>query len=480
VPQRLDVYTACTSCAASVTSSCPRGSSHPPLLCSYLVQIGGRELELPGCHHLCVKNILQPQCCPGHWGPLCLCESSLIPDPDPQSVGQSGLIGHNEGFSGFACQECKNPNAFGKKCDEECDCVNGVCNKGPDGDGQCWCQPPYTGRRCDQGEAASGCRRCSSYSYCKGEAEDANCDCLPGYRKMKDNRCLGEPLLFSLDCDANAQCSKEASNIRCTCRPGYDGDGKICIPKNPCLVNNGGCPANSTVCVFKGPDKSSCECMLGMSPLGGSAEHGCQLVSACTAVTCDPTATCQTELDGKPRCLCEPGLLGDGHRCYGNLMARLMELDQRGNQRENLTGAVNCGSPPPLRGPGPLTLFVPTNDAVDRARDGTHLLLFQAKQKLQELLRHHVFSQLTVDDLVALPQVRTMANQLVTVSASDTGEVLLGEKGVRLAGSNIMASNGVIHMIDGLLYPPSILPILPHRCDVTKSKITLVRRHETW
>lgn len=39
-----------------------------------------------------------------------------------------------------------------------------------------------------------------------------------------------------------------------------------------------------------------------------------------------------------------------------------------------------------------------------------------------------------------------------------------------------MASNGVIHMIDGLLYPPSILPILPHRCDVIESKITVVSR----
>lgn len=33
-----------------------------------------------------------------------------------------------------------------------CDCVNGVCNKGPDGDGQCLCQPPYSGTRCDQGK----------------------------------------------------------------------------------------------------------------------------------------------------------------------------------------------------------------------------------------------------------------------------------------------------------------------------------------
>lgn len=48
---------------------------HPPLLCSYVVQIGARNLELDGCHHLCAKNILKPQCCPGRWGPLCLCES---------------------------------------------------------------------------------------------------------------------------------------------------------------------------------------------------------------------------------------------------------------------------------------------------------------------------------------------------------------------------------------------------------------------
>lgn len=35
----------------------------------------------------------------------------------------------------------------------------------------------------------------------------------------------------------------------------------------------------------------------------------------------------------------------------------------------------NCGSPPPLNGPGPLTVFVPTNQAVDRARDGSILYM---------------------------------------------------------------------------------------------------------
>ena len=47
--------------------------------------------------------------------------------------------------------------------------------------------------------------------------------------------------------------------------------------------------------------QSSCECMFGMSPVGGSPEFGCGLVSACSADMCDPTAVCQTELDGQPR-----------------------------------------------------------------------------------------------------------------------------------------------------------------------------------
>ncbi|XP_037831208.1 stabilin-1 isoform X2 [Kryptolebias marmoratus] len=456
------------------------------------------------------------------------------------------------------------------------------------------------------------CKGCSPYSYCKGDEDSAVCECLPGYRTMLQNKCA--KVCSTSDCDVNAQCSLKGSKVTCVCKPNYEGDGRICVPQNPCLENNGGCPINSTVCVFKGPNKSSCECMAGMSPLGGGPEFGCQLLSACTPDSCDPTAVCQTGLDGNPRCVCEAVQIGDGRRCYGNLMERLIDLDSSGSQRENLTGAValfergcsiilshsgpltvfvpllkqpltgvneevvcknhlilgqhlyrdlqgrdvtlyggekmrvkanqkfilmsnpsraytiiqsdlpaangiihlidqpitlsdrspreeqfadktireiltkdekfnrflslvdNCGSPPPLRGPGPLTVFVPTNEAVDRARDGSILyMLHDAKYKLQELLRHHVFSQavLTVDDLAALPHIRTMANQLVSIAVSDDGEIQLGEKGVRMASTNIMASNGIIHMINGLLYPPSILPILPHRCDVTESKITV-------
>ncbi|XP_070693552.1 stabilin-1 [Pempheris klunzingeri] len=619
VPQREDMYSSCTSCAAVATSSCPHSfTSTGTTNCSYVVQIGGRDTEMDGCRHICVKRYMQPVCCPQHWGPLCLpCPSWSGKTCNFHGTCVGGDLGNgtcvcDDGFSGFACQECKNENRFGENCDKECDCAHGVCNKGPEGDGQCLCQPPYTGKRCDQ--VGTGCSSCSPYSYCKGEGDASSCECMPGHRRTPEGKCAS--ICSARDCDVNAQCSSQGSKVSCACKPDYQGDGRICVPKNPCSENNGGCPINSTVCVFKGPNKSSCECMFGMSPIGGDAQFGCKLVSACSADTCDPTAVCQTELDGQPRCVCGAGQIGDGRRCYGNLMERMIELDRSGSQRENLTGTValfgkgcslllshngpftafipllktpltgvneelvcknhlilgqhlykdlqgrdfnlyggarlrskdnkrfilmdnpskqytiiqedlpaangiihiidrpitstlsntparderfadktigeilakdgkfnrflslvdNCGSPPPLRGPGPLTVFIPTNQAVDRARDGSILyMLNDAKHKLQELLRHHVFSQavLTVDELAALPQIQTMANQIVTITMSDDGQILLGEKGVHLADTNIVASNGIIHMIDGLLYPPSILPILPHRCDVIKSKITV-------
>ncbi|XP_034020839.1 stabilin-1 [Thalassophryne amazonica] len=614
--QMLEYQTLCTSCAAPV--SCPHGfSSDGTSNCSYVVQLGSREVKLDGCNRTCVRNVLQPRCCPQYWGPLCLsCPSWSGKTCNFHGTCLDGDLGNgtcvcNDGFSGFACQECQNPNAFGKNCEKECDCVNGVCNKGPEGDGQCLCQPPYTGRRCDQ--VSSGCRSCPSYSFCTGEGAAAACECLPGYRRTPQNTCAS--LCSASHCHIDAQCSSQGSKVSCVCKPDYQGDGKICVPRNPCSNNNAGCPTNSTVCVFTGPNKSRCDCMVGMAPLGGSAEYGCQLISACSPETCHPTATCETGLDGQPRCICQSDQIGDGWRCYGNLMLQLTELDQSGSEWGNLTGTItlfakgcmlqltqhgpftaflpllrtplsdineelvcknhlvlgqhlyrdlegrdfnllggarargkgdkrfilmddptnvytviqenipaangiihiinkpitagrsatpphdqqfadktikeilsedgkfnrflslvdNCGSPPPLKGPGPLTVFVPTNEAVDRARDGSILyMLTDAKYKLQELLRHHVFSKaaLSIDDLAPLSQIQTMANQLIKISLSDSGEILLGEN-VRLQSTNIVAANGIIHMIDGLLYPPSILPILPHRCDVIESKITM-------
>ncbi|XP_072521836.1 stabilin-1 [Salminus brasiliensis] len=136
----------------------------------------------------------------------------------------------------------------------------------------------------------------------------------------------------------------------------------------------------------------------------------------------------------------------------------------------------NCGAPMPLTGPGPLTVFIPTNKAVDRFRDGSLIyMLDQAKHKLQELLKHHMFSQaaVTVDQLASMSEIQTMARQVITINITGDGRVLLGEKGIPLDSKDIVASNGIIHLIDGVLVPPSILPIMPHRCDVNESTIIM-------
>lgn len=42
--------------------------------------------------------------------------------------------------------------------------------------------------------------------------------------------------------------------------------------------------------------------------------------------------------------------------------------------------------------------------------------------------------------------------------------------------TDIVAKNGRIFTLAGVLIPPTIVPILPHRCDVTKSQIAMVRK----
>lgn len=131
---------------------------------------------------------------------------------------------------------------------------------------------------------SSGCSNCSPYSYCEGEGDSAHCACLPGYRRTKQGKCGSKQPQISVffrpfkthkhhlyehftshpprsgfcsarDCDVNAQCSTQGSKVSCACKPDYEGDGRVCVPKNPCARNNGGCPFNSTYCVFEGPNK---------------------------------------------------------------------------------------------------------------------------------------------------------------------------------------------------------------------------------
>lgn len=52
------------------------------------------------------------------------------------------------------------------------------------------------------------------------------------------------------------------------------------------------------------------------------------------------------------------------------------------------------------------------------------------------------------------------------------GQILVNEAAVTEAA--VEAKNGRLYVMDGVLIPPSIEPVLPHRCDLSKTKIIMV------
>ncbi len=108
-----------------------------------------------------------------------------------------------------------------------------------------------------------------------------------------------------------------------------------------------------------------------------------------------------------------------------------------------------------LKGAGPFTVFAPTDDAFAKLPAGTldSLLLPENKQKLTDILLYHVVSgKVMAADVVKLTSAKTVLGKDVTISVKD-GKVFLNET-VQVIITDIETSNGVIHVVDGVILPP--------------------------
>jgi uncharacterized surface protein with fasciclin (FAS1) repeats len=123
---------------------------------------------------------------------------------------------------------------------------------------------------------------------------------------------------------------------------------------------------------------------------------------------------------------------------------------------DTLVAAVTAaGLGETLSGEGPFTVFAPTDDAFAALPAGLVecLLLDENEAALTAILTYHVVSGAVMStDLTAGP-VPTVQGEDITVDL--TNGVTLNES-VTVASADIEASNGVIHVIDGVLVPPSI------------------------
>ena len=106
-----------------------------------------------------------------------------------------------------------------------------------------------------------------------------------------------------------------------------------------------------------------------------------------------------------------------------------------------------------LKGTGPFTVFAPTDEAFAKLPAGTveNLLKPENRAKLQAVLTYHVVpGRVTASDVTKLSSAKTVNGQAVTVAAS-TGVVMVDQ--AKVTQADVMASNGVIHVIDTVLLP---------------------------
>ena len=107
-----------------------------------------------------------------------------------------------------------------------------------------------------------------------------------------------------------------------------------------------------------------------------------------------------------------------------------------------------------LKGEGPFTVFAPTDDAFAALPDGTVEGLLNDIPALTNVLLYHVVSgAVSAADVVTLDSATTVQGSDIRISVRD-GSVFLNDS-VQVIITDIQASNGIIHVIDGVLLPPA-------------------------
>ncbi|MEN9504403.1 MAG: hypothetical protein RI958_329 [Actinomycetota bacterium] len=122
---------------------------------------------------------------------------------------------------------------------------------------------------------------------------------------------------------------------------------------------------------------------------------------------------------------------------------------------ETLVAAVGAaGLVETLQGAGPFTVFAPTDAAFEALPAGLvdKLLLPENKETLVAILTYHVVAGQVLEADVAAGDVPSVQGENITVTTDGGVKV----NGANVVATDVMASNGVIHVIDAVILPPSL------------------------
>jgi uncharacterized surface protein with fasciclin (FAS1) repeats len=107
-----------------------------------------------------------------------------------------------------------------------------------------------------------------------------------------------------------------------------------------------------------------------------------------------------------------------------------------------------------LKGKGPFTVFAPTDAAFAKLPKGQLNALLADKKALTKVLTYHVVAgQVKAEDVVKLSSASTVEGQSVKITVGDSVMV----NNANVTKTDIMTSNGVIHVIDSVILPPDMV-----------------------
>jgi uncharacterized surface protein with fasciclin (FAS1) repeats len=118
---------------------------------------------------------------------------------------------------------------------------------------------------------------------------------------------------------------------------------------------------------------------------------------------------------------------------------------------KTLVAAVQAaGLAETLKGPGPFTVFAPTDEAFAKLPAGTIDSLLTDLPKLTAVLTYHVVpGKMIAADVVKSASAKTVQGQSLTIDTSEGVKV----DNARVLVVDVVADNGVIHIIDEVIVP---------------------------
>lgn len=153
-----------------------------------------------------------------------------------------------------------------------------------------------------------------------------------------------------------------------------------------------------------------------------------------------------------------PALVSAQPPATGNApMKNIVQLAVEAGNFNTLVAAVKAaGLAETLQSEGPFTVFAPTDAAFAKLPAGTVEALLADKEKLASILTYHVVP----GKIMAADVVKANGARPTTVNGQKLDIVLRAGKvyvnGAQVVTADLVASNGVIHVIDAVLLPKSV------------------------